>query len=120
VSANDTVYGKDDFNSTARSIKFYSETLGLQLGGPPGEVTLFHAGSTRIALNHPLGNAAVLNPKGDHGDMHRGRLCLCQNRASHNTSEQGSYHAFDMTESSLDLLPNLANFLRTSDGFSPN
>jgi predicted enzyme related to lactoylglutathione lyase len=43
---------------TARSIKFYSETLAMQLVGQPGEVTLFQAGSVQIALNHPLGNAA--------------------------------------------------------------
>jgi predicted enzyme related to lactoylglutathione lyase len=43
---------------TARSIKFYSETLGLQLAGKPGEVTLLHAGDITIALNHPLGRAA--------------------------------------------------------------
>jgi predicted enzyme related to lactoylglutathione lyase len=43
---------------TARSIKFYSETLGMQLVGQPGEVTIFQAGDIQIALNHPLGNAA--------------------------------------------------------------
>ena len=43
---------------TARSIKFYGETLGLQLIGKPGEVTLFRAGDVTIALNHPLGRAA--------------------------------------------------------------
>jgi predicted enzyme related to lactoylglutathione lyase len=43
---------------TARSIKFYGETLGLQLIGKPGEVTLFRAGEMTIALNHPLGRTA--------------------------------------------------------------
>jgi predicted enzyme related to lactoylglutathione lyase len=43
---------------TARSIKFYSETLGLQLAGKPGEVTLVRAGDITIVLNHPLGSAA--------------------------------------------------------------
>ncbi|MGH9718891.1 MAG: VOC family protein [Bryobacteraceae bacterium] len=42
----------------ARSIKFYSETLGMQLAGKPGEVTLLRAGDVMIALNHPLGRAA--------------------------------------------------------------
>jgi predicted enzyme related to lactoylglutathione lyase len=42
---------------TARSIKFYGETLGMQLIGQPGEVTLFQAGTVQIALNHPLGDA---------------------------------------------------------------
>ena len=43
---------------TARSIKFYGETLGLPLAGPPGEVTLFRAGEVTIVLNQPLGRAA--------------------------------------------------------------
>jgi predicted enzyme related to lactoylglutathione lyase len=43
---------------SARSIKFYGETLGMELVGQPGEVTLFQAGAVQIALNHPLGNAA--------------------------------------------------------------
>jgi predicted enzyme related to lactoylglutathione lyase len=42
----------------ARSIQFYSETLGLQLAGKPGEVTLLRAGDVTIALNHPLGSGA--------------------------------------------------------------
>ena len=42
----------------ARSIKFYGETLRLQLVGQPGEVTLFQAGPIQIALNHPLGKHA--------------------------------------------------------------
>ena len=42
----------------ARSIKFYSETLGLELVGKPGEVTLFRAGDVTIALNHPSGRSA--------------------------------------------------------------
>ena len=42
----------------ARSVKFYSETLGLQLVGKPGEVTLLAAGDVMIALNHPLGRFA--------------------------------------------------------------
>jgi predicted enzyme related to lactoylglutathione lyase len=41
-----------------RSIKFYGETLGMQLVGRPGEVTIFQAGAVQIALNHPLGNFA--------------------------------------------------------------
>lgn len=43
---------------TARSIRFYSETLGMKLIGQPGEVTLFEGGGVQIALNHPLGEAA--------------------------------------------------------------
>lgn len=43
---------------TARSIRFYTETLGLQLAGKPGEVTLVRAGDITIALNHPLGRSA--------------------------------------------------------------
>jgi predicted enzyme related to lactoylglutathione lyase len=42
----------------ARSIKFYTETLGLELAGKPGEVTLLRAGDITIVLNHPLGRAA--------------------------------------------------------------
>ncbi len=42
----------------ARSVKFYSETLGLQLVGKPSEVTLVQAGGVMIALNHPLGRFA--------------------------------------------------------------
>jgi uncharacterized protein len=42
----------------ARSVRFYSETLGMQLADKPGEVTLFQAGDVQIALNRPLGNAA--------------------------------------------------------------
>lgn len=41
-----------------RSIQFYGETLGLQMSGKPGEVTLFQAGDVTIALNHPLGSRA--------------------------------------------------------------
>jgi predicted enzyme related to lactoylglutathione lyase len=45
---------------TARSIKFYGETLGLQSAGEPepGEVALFQAGSVTIVLNRPLGQTA--------------------------------------------------------------
>jgi predicted enzyme related to lactoylglutathione lyase len=45
---------------TARSIKFYRETLGLELVSEPepGEVAVFQAGSVQITLNRPLGNAA--------------------------------------------------------------
>lgn len=45
---------------TARSIKFYGDTLGLQLVGQPepGEVALFQAGALTIVLNHPSGQAA--------------------------------------------------------------
>ena len=43
---------------TARSIRFYTETLGLELAGKPGEVTLLRAGDFTIVLNHPLGRAA--------------------------------------------------------------
>ena len=42
----------------ARSIQFYTETLGLELAGKPGEVTLVRAGDVMIVLNHPLGMAA--------------------------------------------------------------
>lgn len=42
----------------ARSVEFYSEKLGLQLAGKPGEVTLLRAGVIVLALNHPLGRAS--------------------------------------------------------------
>lgn len=42
----------------ARSVHFYSETLGLQLLGNPGVVTLLKAGDLTIALNEPLGRSA--------------------------------------------------------------
>ena len=42
----------------ARSVKFYGDTLRLQLVGNPGEVTLFRAGDITIVLNRPLGQAA--------------------------------------------------------------
>ena len=42
----------------ARSIKFYGETLGLQMAGKPGEVTLIQAGEVTIVLNHPLGRSS--------------------------------------------------------------
>jgi catechol 2,3-dioxygenase-like lactoylglutathione lyase family enzyme len=43
---------------TARSIRFYGDTLGFPLVGKPGEVTQFQAGDITIALNHPLGRSA--------------------------------------------------------------
>ena len=43
---------------TERSIKFYGETLGLQLIGKPGEVTMFRAGEVILVLNRPAGIAA--------------------------------------------------------------
>ena len=43
----------------ARSVRFYSETLGLQISGKPGEVTMLRAGEVMIALNHPLGSASA-------------------------------------------------------------
>jgi predicted enzyme related to lactoylglutathione lyase len=43
---------------SARAITFYAETLGLQMIGKPGEVTLFRAGEVTIVLNHPAGAAA--------------------------------------------------------------
>lgn len=43
---------------TARSVKFYAETLGLSLIGKPGEVTLFRAGEVTLALNLPVGRSA--------------------------------------------------------------
>ncbi len=42
----------------ARSIQFYRDTLGLEMGGKAGEVTLFRAGDVMIALNAPLGRSA--------------------------------------------------------------
>lgn len=42
----------------ARSIQFYRDTLGLEMGGKAGEVTLFRAGDVTIALNTPLGRSA--------------------------------------------------------------
>jgi catechol 2,3-dioxygenase-like lactoylglutathione lyase family enzyme len=41
-----------------RSIRFYAETLGLEMLGKPGEVTLFRAGEVNLALNHPAGRSA--------------------------------------------------------------
>ena len=45
---------------TARSIKFYRDTLGLQLAAEPepGEVAIFEAGGVQIVLNRPLATAA--------------------------------------------------------------
>ncbi|HYO82032.1 MAG TPA: VOC family protein [Bryobacteraceae bacterium] len=42
----------------SRSVQFYSETLGLELAGPQGEVTVLRAGDVIIALNRPLGQSA--------------------------------------------------------------
>ncbi len=42
----------------AKSVKFYGETLGLQISGKPGELTFFQAGSITLALNRPLGKSA--------------------------------------------------------------
>ena len=42
----------------ARSVQFYGETLGLDISGKPGEVTMFRAGEITILLNHPLGRAS--------------------------------------------------------------
>jgi predicted enzyme related to lactoylglutathione lyase len=42
-----------------RSVKFYGETLGLQMAGKPGEVTSFRAGEVTIVLNRPLGKASA-------------------------------------------------------------
>jgi catechol 2,3-dioxygenase-like lactoylglutathione lyase family enzyme len=41
-----------------RSVRFYTETLGLPLAGPRGEVTMVRAGEITIALNRPLGRSA--------------------------------------------------------------
>lgn len=41
-----------------RSIRFYTETLGLPMAGPRGEVTMIRAGEITIALNSPLGRSA--------------------------------------------------------------
>jgi predicted enzyme related to lactoylglutathione lyase len=45
---------------TARSIKFYRDTLGFPLVAEPepGEVAIFQAGAVQIALNRPLANAS--------------------------------------------------------------
>jgi predicted enzyme related to lactoylglutathione lyase len=40
---------------SARSIRFYGDTLGLPLVGKPGEVTFFRAGEITLVLNHPAG-----------------------------------------------------------------
>jgi predicted enzyme related to lactoylglutathione lyase len=46
-----------------RSIRFYTETLGLPIAGPRGEVTMIRAGEITIALNKPLGRSAgTLSP----------------------------------------------------------
>jgi predicted enzyme related to lactoylglutathione lyase len=41
-----------------RSIRFYTETLGLPMAGPRGEVTMIRAGEITIALNRPLARSA--------------------------------------------------------------
>ena len=41
-----------------RSIRFYTEMLGLPIAGPRGEVTMIRAGEITIALNKPLGRSA--------------------------------------------------------------
>jgi predicted enzyme related to lactoylglutathione lyase len=41
-----------------RSIRFYTETLGLSMAGPRGEVTMIRAGEVTIVLNKPLGRSA--------------------------------------------------------------
>ncbi len=41
-----------------RSVRFYSETLGLVVMGKPGEVTMLKAGEVTIVLNRPLGRSA--------------------------------------------------------------
>jgi len=41
----------------ARSIAFYRDTLGMEMVGPAGEVTLVKSGEITIALNQPLGRA---------------------------------------------------------------
>lgn len=45
---------------TARSVKFYRDTLGFPLVAEPepGEVAIFQAGAVQITLNRPLANAA--------------------------------------------------------------
>jgi catechol 2,3-dioxygenase-like lactoylglutathione lyase family enzyme len=45
---------------TARSIKFYRDTLGFPVVSEPepGQVAILQAGSIQIVLNHPLANAA--------------------------------------------------------------
>jgi catechol 2,3-dioxygenase-like lactoylglutathione lyase family enzyme len=43
---------------SARSVRFYGETLGLEMIGKPGEVTLFRAGEVTMVLNRPAGLAA--------------------------------------------------------------
>jgi predicted enzyme related to lactoylglutathione lyase len=43
---------------SARSIKFYSETLGMEIVGKPGEVAMVRAGNVTIVLNQPAGAAA--------------------------------------------------------------
>jgi predicted enzyme related to lactoylglutathione lyase len=45
-------------SDSARSTKFYGETLGLEMVGKPGEVTLFRAGDITIVLNQPAARAA--------------------------------------------------------------
>lgn len=41
-----------------RSLQFYGDTLGLQLIGKAGEVTLFRAGDVTLVLNHPAATGA--------------------------------------------------------------
>jgi len=43
-----------------RPIRFYTETVGLPLAGPRGEVTMIRAGEITIALNKPLARMPVM------------------------------------------------------------
>ena len=47
-----------------RSVKFYRDTLGLEMAGKPGEVTLFKAGPVLLALNGPMGRGSAGNLSG--------------------------------------------------------
>lgn len=41
-----------------RSVKFYGDTLGLQILGKPAEVSMFKAGDVTLVLNLPAGRNA--------------------------------------------------------------
>lgn len=45
-------------NDMERSVKFYGDTLGLQILGKPAEVSMFKAGDVTLVLNLPAGRNA--------------------------------------------------------------
>lgn len=125
VSGNDTLYGVDDLNGAnhrapggiaKRMIQRDLNTTGLEERHLAWLANHRHSESFAVELNR---TRRVLDAKLNHRDLHRRWLRLRQNHPSGQKSKQGNCHAFNMPEFSLILLPDLANFLRTSDGVSP-